>query len=111
MQRFVASVFLIVLIAIAIIAHAATTPTPNPASHGLAADAGMNAIAITPSDANVFQYPVRVWVGGAGTLAVQAANNPGTTVTFTVAANTYLPLYVVAVMATGTTATLLVGVY
>lgn len=90
---------------------AATVNTPNPVSHGYAADAGTGAIAITPTDGNVFQYPVRVWVGGAGTITVLPAANPGTPVTMTVAANTYVPLYVVNVNATGTTATLLVGIY
>lgn len=111
MQRVLASIVLVALIAFAVVvSNAATVPTPNPTSHGLAADAGMAAFVIAPSDTDVFQSPVRVWVGGAGTLAVVPANGTAT-VSLTVAANTYVPLYVTAVKATGTAATLLVAIY
>lgn len=66
--------------------------------------------AITPSDVDTFQQPVSVYVGGAGTVTCTPANLQADVV-ITMAAGSVIPFRVVAVKATGTTATLLVGVY
>jgi hypothetical protein len=65
--------------------------------------------AITPDDANGLAKPsLGLWVGGAGNLAVKLQD--GSTATFTaVPAGTMLPVVATQVLATGTTATLLVG--
>jgi hypothetical protein len=68
------------------------------------------AFAITPSDANTFAQPVSVYVGGAGAVVVTPANG-NADVTITMPAGSMIPFRVVAVKATTTTATLLVGVY
>lgn len=66
---------------------------------------------VTPSDATVFSQPTRsLWVGGAGNVAVRMLD--GTTPIFTaVAAGALLPIRVDKVLSTGTTATLIVGLY
>jgi len=70
--------------------------------------------AITPSDSTVFNPPYRsLWVGGAGNISVVMSDDreAETTVTFSgIAAGTWMPIRVVKVMATGTTATLIAGV-
>lgn len=77
---------------------------------------GNAAIAITPANStpitdgsgNVLQ-PL-LFVGGAGNVAVTTAT--GQSVTFTgVTAGTLLPVMVSQVQSTGTTATLLIGIY
>jgi hypothetical protein len=67
--------------------------------------------AIAKSDSTVLAQPTRaVWVGGAGDLAVTYLD--GTTDTLTaVPAGTLLPIRVTKVMATGTTATAISGLY
>ena len=77
---------------------------------------GNSGIAITPTDdapikdtdGNIIQ-PL-LWVGGAGNVAVKTAT--GQSITFTaVPAGTLIPIMVSEVEATGTTATLIVGIY
>ncbi len=65
--------------------------------------------AITPDDATDLTTPARsIYVGGAGDVVVK--NAAGTNVTFTaVPAGTTLPIQTTRVMATGTTATLLIA--
>lgn len=66
--------------------------------------------AITPSDTTVYDPEIyAVYVGGAGNVAVVAADT-GTSVTFVaVPVGTILPIRVTKVLSTGTTATNLVG--
>jgi hypothetical protein len=66
--------------------------------------------AITPSDANTFAGAVKVYVGGAGVVTCTPANGAAD-VAVTVPAGGCVPFRVVAVKATGTTATLMVAVY
>ena len=67
-----------------------------------------DAAAVTPSDSTVVAFR-SLWIGGAGNVAVMPLNGD-TAVTFsTVAAGTLLPIAVRQVMATNTTATLIVG--
>ena len=69
----------------------------------------VGAAAITPSDADDLPYTCRsLYVGGAGDVRVRMIN--GELVTFAgVAASSLLPVAVVRVYATGTTATNIVG--
>jgi len=63
--------------------------------------------AVTPHDTNPNVYNA-LWVGGTGNVAVECAN--GSTATFTaVPAGVVLPVATARVLATGTTATLIVG--
>ena len=52
-----------------------------------------------------------IWVGGAGTVVVQSSRDNTDTVSYTVAASQILPVQCFKVIAAGTTATLLVGLY
>jgi hypothetical protein len=72
----------------------------GPASHGFA---------VTPHDTNVLSETTRaLYVGSAGTLAVVMAS--GASFTFTgVASGTVLPVRATKVMATGTSATEILG--
>jgi hypothetical protein len=63
---------------------------------------------ITPSDVDTFSSPVTVFVGGAGTVAVECGLG-GNVVNFTMTAGAIIPLRVTRVLATGTTATLMIG--
>jgi hypothetical protein len=68
------------------------------------------AFAITTSDANNLQNVAVVYVGGAGNIKVTTAN--GDVATFNgLNAGTVLPVQVLRVWATGTTATTLIGIY
>lgn len=69
------------------------------------------AAAITTSDTATSDDPTRgIYVGGSGNIKVDMVS--GGTVTFSaVAAGTILPIQVTRVYATGTTATLLIGLY
>lgn len=58
---------------------------------------------ITPSDEDTIEPTRGLYVTGAGDIAIQFVD--GRTLTKTVAANTYHPLCVKKVLATGTTAT------
>jgi len=72
--------------------------------------AASQAVAITPTDGVDLTSNTRaLWVGGAGTLAVIMAGD-GSSVTFSgIPAGTLLPIQVSRVSATGTSATLIVG--
>lgn len=82
--------------------------TPAPQAAGLSAPA-LGAAAITPSDAGALPDPVRaIYVGTGGTLRVRMLS--GETVTLAgVLGGAIYPLRVAQVLATGTTATGLVG--
>ena len=71
-------------------------------SRNVARDSGT----ITPSDTAPINFQ-SVYIGGAGTITIEKEN--GDTQVFTVAAGFILPHTVKKVLATGTTATLLVG--
>ena len=63
----------------------------------------INAAAVTPSDTTVFQ-PGVLYIGGTGNVSV--VTQGGDTVTFTNVANSFLlPVKIVQVRSTGTTAT------
>lgn len=63
-------------------------------------------VAVTPSDVAVLAPTRAIWVGGAGNIAVLPAGQDSVAVTITgVAAGTLLPIRVVQVLSTGTTAT------
>jgi hypothetical protein len=66
--------------------------------------------AITPSDTDVFDKAVTIYVGGAGTVTYTPANGAADVVV-TMPAGSYVPSRALAVKATGTTATLLVAVF
>lgn len=71
-----------------------------------------NGIAITASDADTFERPVTVYAGATGSVTIKPAGDPSKTLTFaTVLAGQPVPCLAIAVMATGTTATGLIGVY
>ena len=74
---------------------------------------GTHLVAITPNDTTVFSPPLSaLWVGGAGNIAVLAANDTVAVTISTVAAGTLLRFVAVQkVMATNTTATLIYGSY
>ena len=84
----------------------------NFATHNVSLGApAVDAFAITPNDgtdlSNVTRY---IYVGGAGAIALITVN--GETVTFSaVPVGTVLPIRAARVKATGTTATLLIGMY
>jgi hypothetical protein len=65
---------------------------------------------IVPSDADTFAQGVAVYVGGAGVVTCSPANG-GADVAITMPAGSVVPFRVLAVKATGTTATLLIAVY
>lgn len=69
--------------------------------------------AITPSDTMVFPTATRgLWIGGAGNVAIVALSDTGSPVTLTaVPAGTLLQIAAQQVMATGTTATDIVGMW
>jgi hypothetical protein len=66
--------------------------------------------AITTHDTNTYAAPVAVYVGGAGVVTCAPAHG-GADVAVTVPAGGMVPFRVLAVRATGTTATLMVAVY
>lgn len=89
----------------------ATIATPNISPATAACPVlPQGALAITPNDANTFAAPVSVYVGGAGVVTCTPANG-NADVAITMPAGSMVPFRVTAVKATGTTATLLVGVY
>lgn len=83
--------------------------TGNPLAFVGPADSGF---AVTPSDVTVFTQPTRsLWIGGAGAVTVRMAGD-GSLLTFgAVPAGTELKIRVDKVMAAGTAATLIVGLY
>lgn len=64
-------------------------------------------------DDHTFTQPTKgFWVGGAGNLIVRFRNGGSTNITFTaVPAGTYMPISVIAVESTGTTATAMVALF
>lgn len=78
----------------------------------LAPGAAVSAFAVTPSDSTVFAIPTRqIWVGGAGNLAVLMNADTVSVVLSAVPAGTMLPVSVTKILSTGTTATLIVGMF
>jgi len=70
------------------------------------------AAAVTASDSTVIETTRGIWVGGAGNLAVRFSDDRATSITLTgVPAGTLLPISVVQVMSTNTTATSIVALY
>jgi len=70
-----------------------------------------NAVELTASDATVFPTTRALYIGTGGTLAVAMAAD-GSQVSFTNVANgTILPVQVIQVRATGTTATGVIALY
>lgn len=89
----------------------ATIATPNPTLSGPTIPTlPAGALAVTPSDANVFGSPVKIYVGGAG-IVTCSPENGNADVAVTVPAGGCVPFRVLAVKATGTTATLMIAVY
>lgn len=89
--------------------------TPNPTNFSDAVPSfGSAAITITPSDVgdDLYAKAVTVYVGVAGNVTIRPEAQPSTTVTFqNVPAGSLVPCRALGVMATGTTATGLVGLY
>ncbi len=71
------------------------------------------AAAVTPNDTTVFAEPSKgLYIGATGNVVVHLQGDPATAVTFTgVPAGTVLPIRVVRVLSTGTTATGLVRMW
>lgn len=67
------------------------------------------AVAITPSDVTVFPTTRSLYVGSTGNVAVRMTD--GQTVTFTAVPVGILPAQVDMVLATGTTASAILGLY
>jgi hypothetical protein len=88
---------------LAVTAGSIATPNPGPGTRGFA---------ITPSNTTVFAHAINhIWVGGVGDLAVMLAGDTVAVTFSAVPAGTMLHICATKVMATGTTATLLVGLY
>ena len=87
-----------------------TFANPSPPSQ-LAPGLPDGAKLITPSDTDTFERPVHVWVGATAGNVVCTPANGQANVTVPVAANSYLPFRVIAVLSTNTTATTLHAVY
>lgn len=74
----------------------------------------ISGVAVTPNDSTVLATTRGVYVGGAGNVAITWVGNSSvgqTNTTFVVAAGTTLPIRVVKILATGTTATNIVALY
>lgn len=69
------------------------------------------ALLVTPSDVDTFANPVAIYIGGSGNISVTPGNGIAGNITVAVLAGTMLPFTVLAVRATGTTATGIVAVY
>lgn len=69
----------------------------------------VSAFAITPNNSTVFPPTRAIWVGGAGSVAVMMNGDIASVVLAAVPAGTMLPVSVKQVLATGTTATNIVG--
>lgn len=69
-------------------------------------------LAITPSDVTVFSKPLSgVYVGSPGNVTALAEDDTTPVLFLAVPAGTVLPVAAIKIMATGTTATSLVGLY
>lgn len=70
----------------------------------------VHAFAITPSDTTVFSATTKVWIGGAGGTMTALFNGDTVPVLLSgIVPGTILEISVIKVMATGTAATLIVG--
>ena len=70
------------------------------------------AFAITPADATEFANFTRgIYVGGAGNITLQMVGGSGNVLFSNVPAGTVLPIQAKGVDSTGTTATLLIGMF
>ena len=71
-----------------------------------------NSFTITPSDTAELPFVTReVWVGGSGNITLRLSNDTSSVVLTAVPVGTRLRLRARQIYATGTTATLLVGLY
>lgn len=69
-------------------------------------------LAVTPSDTDTFAFPVTIYVGVAGDVAIIPAGGPATPVVFkNLPAGSLVPVEVSQVRSTATTATNLVAIY
>lgn len=83
-----------------------------PVGAPLAPGAAISAFVITKSDSTVFTTPTRqIWVGGTGDLAVLMNADTVSVILSAVPAGTMLSISVTKVLSTGTTATLIVGMF
>ena len=89
-----------------------STPSPtNPSQRTSAPEYPRGAKAITPSDTDVFEQAVSVYVGVAGDVVIRPANG-NSAVTFKgMPAGSVVPCMAIGVNATSTTATNLVAIY
>ena len=90
----------------------ATIATPNRSHHSATIPRfpGAGQVVI-PHDVDRFDTPVHVYCGGGGTVYVRPANHPDDTVPFVIQDGQTVPMLVLGVMATDTTATDMVAVY
>lgn len=76
------------------------------------ANAAEYAAAVTPSDATALPQITRgLWVGGAGNVSVKMGGDGDTAIFAAVPAGSLLPVRARQVLATGTTATLILALY
>jgi hypothetical protein len=75
-----------------------------------AAIRGSGTISITPSDSTVLANVVAIYVGGAGDVAIMGVEDTAAVVFKAPPVGTIIPIRAKKVMATGTTATLLVAI-
>lgn len=84
-----------------------TTPGYEVSGHS---GPGTHFVAVTPSDSTVYSpKPRALYIGGGGVIVL--ADDAGNTCSFTVLTGTQLDVRPARVMATGTTATLIVALY
>jgi hypothetical protein len=88
-------------------------PTNNYAQNDNATQApATNAFAITPHDSTELTFTTRaLYVGGAGNVVVRLSGDAANVTLVGVVAGTILPIRVILVPATGTTATNIIGLY
>ena len=97
----------------AVIAFQPYAPISNP---GPVPDLARHGVLITKSDADTFDRPARVWVGGAGNVVCTPAGRTSAggvmaNCTVPVAAGQYIPFLCIAVLSTNTTATSMFAIY
>lgn len=86
----------------------------NASGSGFAAGPGAHAVVVTPSDTTVFSPPLKsLWIGAAGpfTLAIQGVGDSTTVTLANVVGGAFQLCAVSKVLATGTTATNIIGFY
>jgi hypothetical protein len=88
-------------------------PTNNYAQNENATQApATNAFAVTPHDSTELTFTTRaLYVGGAGNVVVRLSGDAANVTLVGVVAGTILPIRVILVPATGTTATNIIGLY